>query len=352
MGETGDRYARWVGMWQEAVRACPTAVGLVELSTTRFVELSPAAAELLATTPEAGAGLSYLAFADRPRETALAFRLVRLRMLDGTQARRRFRRLDGSTVDVQMTSWAVRSAAGPDLGLWIACDGGPHSAALLSAHGAGDPGARLTLDNHWRITAVTAANGELVLGRPAAELHSASLLDLAHPDDLSFLLLAFARVTTGAGGAVQVRMRHSDGGWQTVRAAPEELSGGASPFALTVAAGERWETLAVGGGTTRLAGDLRRIAALIEGAGSLAALVDTADAVGLPPTADLSPRQWEVVSRLVRGDRVGTIAAEMELSESTVRNHLSAIFAKVGVHSQQELLALWRGASRDRPPTR
>jgi len=64
---------------------------------------------------------------------------------------------------------------------------------------------------------------------------------------------------------------------------------------------------------------------------------------------ELSARQWEVVSRLVRGERVVTIAAEMYLSQSTVRNHLSAIFRKVGVHSQQELLALWRGSARGRP---
>ena len=35
-----------------------------------------------------------------------------------------------------------------------------------------------------------------------------------------------------------------------------------------------------------------------------------------------------------------TIAAAMYLSQSTVRNHLSGIFRQVGVHSQQELIAL------------
>ena len=58
-------------------------------------------------------------------------------------------------------------------------------------------------------------------------------------------------------------------------------------------------------------------------------------------TTALSPRQREVISRLVRGERVATIAAdEMYSSQSTVRNHLSAIFHKVRVHSQNELLAL------------
>ena len=65
---------------------------------------------------------------------------------------------------------------------------------------------------------------------------------------------------------------------------------------------------------------------------------------GLTSPTDLSPRQWEIVRRLVDGERVTSIAAAMFLSRSTIRNHLSAIFAKVGVHSQDELVALYRHA--------
>jgi DNA-binding NarL/FixJ family response regulator len=49
----------------------------------------------------------------------------------------------------------------------------------------------------------------------------------------------------------------------------------------------------------------------------------------------------------LRGERVSTIAADLYLSASTIRNHLSAIFAKAGVHSQTELLALYRGGGRE-----
>ena len=58
----------------------------------------------------------------------------------------------------------------------------------------------------------------------------------------------------------------------------------------------------------------------------------------VPETARLSPRQFEVLRRLVAGQRVPTIAAELFVSQSTVRNHLSAIFERYGVHSQPELL--------------
>ena len=50
-------------------------------------------------------------------------------------------------------------------------------------------------------------------------------------------------------------------------------------------------------------------------------------------------RQWEILTRLVRGQRVQEIADALYLSPSTVRNHLTAIYRKFGVHSQAELLA-------------
>ena len=64
----------------------------------------------------------------------------------------------------------------------------------------------------------------------------------------------------------------------------------------------------------------------------------------VPGLAELSARQVEVVTRLLRGERVLTIARRMFLSPSTVRNHLSTIYRKVGVSSQAELLDLLQGA--------
>jgi DNA-binding NarL/FixJ family response regulator len=60
------------------------------------------------------------------------------------------------------------------------------------------------------------------------------------------------------------------------------------------------------------------------------------------PPDMLSSRQWEIVARLRRGERVPQIARAMYLSQSTVRNHLTAVFRKFGVHSQSELLTLLR----------
>jgi DNA-binding NarL/FixJ family response regulator len=48
------------------------------------------------------------------------------------------------------------------------------------------------------------------------------------------------------------------------------------------------------------------------------------------------------LSRLLEGARVSTIASELQISESTVRNHLSTIFQRFGVHSQAELIEKFR----------
>jgi diguanylate cyclase (GGDEF)-like protein len=56
----------------------------------------------------------------------------------------------------------------------------------------------------------------------------------------------------------------------------------------------------------------------------------------------LTSRQVEILRRLLVGERVPAIARELFLSQSTVRNHLSAIYLRIGVHSQEELLSVMR----------
>ncbi len=53
--------------------------------------------------------------------------------------------------------------------------------------------------------------------------------------------------------------------------------------------------------------------------------------------ADLSEREREVLAHLLEGQRIATIAQHLFLSEHTVRNHLKAIYRKLGLHSLAEL---------------
>jgi PAS domain S-box-containing protein len=353
-----DRRTNWVAMWREAVRTSPLAIGLVDLSTIRFVEMSDSAANLLRTTPERGAGLDYLSVTERPQEAAQTFRLVREGMLDGINGRRRFHRADGSMVELQVSGWAVRSSTGPDLGIWIAAEvsapehngsGGVVVAPALWGHAASDPvGVQITLDERWRIAHIS-TNAGAVLGLPPAGWLDRSILELTHTDDLAALLLAFARATTDSSADVRIRLQE-DGGWRPIRAAITLLEGdGTLPFSLVAAPATEPESPHPRS-ASQLAGHLRRLASQIEASGILAPLIQTAASLGIPASPELSPRQWEIASRLVQGERVATIAAEMYLSESTVRNHLSAIFQKFGVHSQRELLVLWRAGVRGEIP--
>jgi PAS domain S-box-containing protein len=68
--------------------------------------------------------------------------------------------------------------------------------------------------------------------------------------------------------------------------------------------------------------------------------------------AELSERQREIVSRLLVGERVPEIARAIFLSANTVRNHLTAVFRKFGVHSQVELLAALNSQSESPGPDR
>ncbi len=88
---------------------------------------------------------------------------------------------------------------------------------------------------------------------------------------------------------------------------------------------------------------LWRIAQEVQASGVFAGMNGVPDVDRFPQLGSLTTRQWEIVTRLLRGERVGTIAKELFVSPSTVRNGLSSVFAKFGVHSQSELLELLQG---------
>ncbi len=70
---------------------------------------------------------------------------------------------------------------------------------------------------------------------------------------------------------------------------------------------------------------------------------------GLPGLSELSSRELEIVTMLLAGDRVPAIARKLFIAQSTVRNHLSSVFGKLNVGSQQELIDSLR-ATKDRTP--
>jgi DNA-binding NarL/FixJ family response regulator len=61
----------------------------------------------------------------------------------------------------------------------------------------------------------------------------------------------------------------------------------------------------------------------------------------------LTPRQQEIASRVLRGVSNKRIAGELDLTEQTVKDHLSAVFRKLGIHHRTELAARVRPLSLD-----
>lgn len=54
---------------------------------------------------------------------------------------------------------------------------------------------------------------------------------------------------------------------------------------------------------------------------------------------NLSPREREIADCLCAGMTLTATAAKLAISKHTARNHLKHVFAKLGVHSQNELTA-------------
>ena len=65
-----------------------------------------------------------------------------------------------------------------------------------------------------------------------------------------------------------------------------------------------------------------------------------------PVLVDLSGREREILEHLMQGARVPAIAQSLFISPNTVRNLLKAIYRKVDVSSQSELIELVRSLGR------
>ena len=62
-----------------------------------------------------------------------------------------------------------------------------------------------------------------------------------------------------------------------------------------------------------------------------------------PAELSLTPRQGEVLALVLRGLPNKRIALTLGLSESTVKEHLTGIFERLGVKSRIEVMAQLRG---------
>jgi PAS domain S-box-containing protein len=204
-------------------------------------------------------------------------------------------------------------------------------------------------DEDWTVTFISSEVNELI-GRQPAECVGRRVPDMIHPDDAADLWEQYGSVPVAPFSLQRVRFASGDGSWIPVSAvvAPAEGDPAQIRFALVgrIERSFRQRLDRV----QELELHLRRIGAELRAAGVLESM-EVAPTLGdFPQMGELTSRQWEILSRLLRGERVPTIAKALFVSPSTVRNHLSAIYQKFGVHSQVELLERLRSGDASASP--
>lgn len=207
----------------------------------------------------------------------------------------------------------------------------------------------LVTDHDWRIHGAS-SDVKARLGYDPRSIIGTPLLGLVHPQDALKLLRAIdGAVASKHATIAHVRLRTADGSWRELLLFITTLCEDDPPLLAVLLFGP--DSAPAASESTRakeLEQHLWRIAMEVRAAGLVRDMGNTLSASRPRQSPELSGRQWEIVTRLVNGQRVPEIARSMYLSQSTVRNHLTAVFRKFDVHSQQELVSLLTGAAR--PP--
>ena len=200
------------------------------------------------------------------------------------------------------------------------------------------------IDHDWRLQFLAPAPEGF--GEESDSLIGLSVLPNIHSTDLAAFVEAGERVRTGETSEVTVRVNfrsalHPLGHFPVV-----------STFARPLGMPSGWLTI-----TSRLDESLRnnedisaRIAAITEvvrteepGESFEGAFANTPGIAELVQRFDLTERERQIVMLLAGGYRVRTMSRTLHLSNGTIRNYLSAIFHKVGVRNQAELVELLLG---------
>lgn len=319
-----------------AIREADLALALIDLSDLTFLSVSQKALDYY--------GLPAASIVGRP---ATDF----VRLGEREAANEALRALSTGAINVYVAHRELHAPSGsaPMATEWLrAFDVGDRRLALAQAAPATDddvsPIAKHfgreptkmaigTIDRDFTITAIS-RDIEEMLGVPPVDFIGLRLLAAVARRDVSALLDALNRVNTQTIG-LPVHLRNRDQRWVEFCCLLTPLDG--NPDRCFIVS----PTLDVSEDRARVAEleqHLWQIAGILEASGALRAFGPMRDMKSLPQVNNLTSRQWEILARLVRGERVPTIADDLHLSQSTVRNHLSAIFERFGVRSQAELL--------------
>ncbi len=339
------------------VRSSSRAVILFELESLRIVAMSDSAALGLGLAPSVAQTTNIRQFT---KADDAGFRALELLRSGGIGA---YTALWSAPTDVEHEPAKLWVRA-------IEIDGRPSHAIAAPIAARSDTGETLRaiadiaaavgiIDHLGRIRHVS-ADITPVLGYAQAELVDVKPEDLAHPSDTKAVRDAFDRARVlDTDTDVVVRLRNKAGEWQAISltVSPPDREMQSFRFAALPATPIVFDGVATQSNrVAELERHLLRIAGEVEATGLLRP-AGRIDEERFPELKELTTRQHQILSMLLRGDRVPAIADALYLSPSTVRNYLSTIYRKAGVHSQTELIAKLRAdspaptSSETAPPT-
>jgi DNA-binding CsgD family transcriptional regulator/PAS domain-containing protein len=310
---------------------------VIEVPSEVIVAASASTAQLLAS---AGSGLVGRRLEDFLADDPTgALELLLSGRLQGYEATRHSKK-GHEEIPVHFWVQALRNVAPPRYALVVAWEGDVtgYPPAPPIADG-GLPPVVGTVDRDLVIDRLS-FEAQTVLGYPPETLIGQSLLRVVTEPDVANLLLALAQAATSGRGATQRARVHTAAGsavlcWVLLLPLAPLPS-----MAFALLPGE--EPIDEAAGSARAMKQIiQRLSRTIDAATLSRALSEMSWGTS-SLLSRLSSRELDIVRRLAAGDRVPTIAASLYISQSTVRNHLSTVFRKLGVHSQQELIVLLR----------
>jgi DNA-binding CsgD family transcriptional regulator len=317
----------------DILASCPLPVLLIEVPSERILAASRVAQRLDSGVDAPLVDRNLEDFTEDAPTGALE--LLADGRLEGYEAQRLLHR-DSSSLPVTMWVRRVANGVRPRHALAFVIPDARGGSELRRPDGSAPPPVLGSTDAHLAIDRVTSEAGTL-MGYAAVDLVGQSLFRIIHHADVARLLRVLAEsIGSGTGVSLGVRL-------QPLAGPPRQCHMDLLPmlpepsFAFALLEGEDpGDVLGSGGDMNdalwRLTGGVR----------AAATSRSAPTGKGVPGMQLLTGRELDVVTRLLRGDRVPAIARDMFLSQSTVRNHLSAIFRKLRIASQQELIHLLR----------
>ena len=201
-----------------------------------------------------------------------------------------------------------------------------------------------TLDTAWRIDRIS-QDVTAFLGITPEQCVGVPVLGAIHPSDAPGFLAAAEHARVGERSvALAVRLTAREPQWYEVSAVLAVVSREVpAPMAFALIRGESGDgRVADAGRESQLEAHMLRIADELHAAGVLPQLQQLPTVTENPRLGLLTSREWAVLTRLLDGRRAAAIAADLVVSQSTVRNHLSSIYAKLRVDGQVDLIRTLR----------